>query len=468
MTSSIGLAAQPQLPDMQIFPSGMFRGSTSGIGGQSTISYARYDATPTHHFQYKSGSSRFIIPGRGYEYSAKGTWGKGQIQKFNPRKQISGSAGYLKPNNAMRPNKTQMVLSNIGRVVKPAFLPRGGNIMRVVGRQEDDAPIDDDPSGNPSTERRNAALVAGVETQTDNTNATGTGAGVTASKSSNFTQTIQPSTVSTEIQTDVDAKYQKLKEELTLSMAESDALERKLKANRDASASTLHQINEEKRALLQQIDKAVKEITILKRKIDSLEQSGGVNERQKKLYLGMKARTQIYDEQIANYNIKVQELESEIAKLTSSNKKLQAELSSRKPSPSMKSTGTNSSSPAMQSKATGPDSPPSSSSSENKGKNRYEEGVGQGDKADITYFQNINNRMKNFEIKARTRSEQKTTSILSQNVRNLWQQYGQVVKTTRKYGIARSQTEHLMMLIDEKYYQEFIKVIGKFMADLSL
>lgn len=176
MTSSIGLASQsiPHAP--QPFPDTYVRGSTSGIGGQSTISYGRYDPVPTHHFQYKAGSSRFIIPGRGRVYSAKGTWGKSECQKYNIRKTISGSAGYINQSNQLRPNKSQMVLSNIGRVVKPAFLPRGGNVMRVIGSQGDgdiSAPANQIPqepksgiepeSGDKNTERRNA-VITGAQT----------------------------------------------------------------------------------------------------------------------------------------------------------------------------------------------------------------------------------------------------------------------------------------------------------------
>lgn len=177
MTSSIGMATQATPFNPQVFPHDVMDGSTSGIGGMSSVSYGRYDAEPTHNFRYVPGSLKFRIPGKGRQHGPKGTWGRAIVQKVNPRKQVSGTSGYLDQNPRGRPNRTQMVLANVGRVVQDRFIPRGGNVMRVIATQGDDGDnsifFNVDPElknanvrqqpGDVSMDRRNINFVPGAE-----------------------------------------------------------------------------------------------------------------------------------------------------------------------------------------------------------------------------------------------------------------------------------------------------------------
>ena len=140
MTSSIGLAAAAAPFKPQIFPVSELTGSTSGVGGMTSQSYGRYQAEPTHHFQYQPGSCRFKIPGRGNVSEAKGTWGMAVYSKFNMIKQKSGISGYMNQHPISRPKKTQMVLANLGRNPINPNLPRGGNVMRIFGTEKSEDP----------------------------------------------------------------------------------------------------------------------------------------------------------------------------------------------------------------------------------------------------------------------------------------------------------------------------------------
>lgn len=140
MASSIGQTAYANPTQSQVeFPQKLMSGSTSGIGGQSTESHGRY--APGGHFQYTPGSNRYNVPCKYNIIEAEGTWGSTVLSKYNPVKQIGGHAGYLNQKPISRLNKTDMVAMNIGRTAVEPFLPRGGNVMRVVGTDNSEEPI---------------------------------------------------------------------------------------------------------------------------------------------------------------------------------------------------------------------------------------------------------------------------------------------------------------------------------------
>jgi hypothetical protein len=71
MTSSIGQAFQAAPFNPQVFMKDVFDGSTSGIGGQSSASYGRYDPLPTHQFRYVGGSVRFNMAHGKFRYATR-------------------------------------------------------------------------------------------------------------------------------------------------------------------------------------------------------------------------------------------------------------------------------------------------------------------------------------------------------------------------------------------------------------
>jgi hypothetical protein len=141
MASTIGQGAwgDPKNAFMQ-FPRDPLSGSTSGIGGQSSESHGRYPAGPTHEFKYQPGSRRFWKLHRANHIGPKGTWGQAHYQKFNPVKQIGGSAGYLNQKPGIKRSSDFNVIVNVGRAASNPFIPRGGNVMRVVGTENQENP----------------------------------------------------------------------------------------------------------------------------------------------------------------------------------------------------------------------------------------------------------------------------------------------------------------------------------------
>jgi len=140
MTSTIGVGAQPVKPSFNFIehPNQSLRGSTSGIGGQSTESHGRYDPEPTHNFKYMPGSHRFWKVYRARYMGPLGTWGQAHLRKYNPVKQIGGSSGYLSQYPSMKRSADFKVMANIGRMPKNPFIPRSGAVPRVVGREMGD------------------------------------------------------------------------------------------------------------------------------------------------------------------------------------------------------------------------------------------------------------------------------------------------------------------------------------------
>lgn len=147
MTSSIGQGAYAGEPINSLniieHPKAPLRGSTSGIGGQSSETCQRYPAEPTHIFKYYPGSNfSYGVSKKLYKtniYQAAGTWGKSVLRKYNPVKQIGGSSGYLdqQPGISKR-SYNYKVMANIGRVVKNPRLPRGGSVPRIFGIETGD------------------------------------------------------------------------------------------------------------------------------------------------------------------------------------------------------------------------------------------------------------------------------------------------------------------------------------------
>lgn len=142
MTSSIGQGAWGNPKNAFIeFPREIMQGSTSGIGGHSSESHGRYPAGPSHEFIYKPGSYRFWKMHRGNYIAGKGTWGQTKLTKFNPVKQIGGSSGYLNQKPGIKRSSDFKVIVNTGRRATDPFLPRGGNVMRVVGTDNTENPM---------------------------------------------------------------------------------------------------------------------------------------------------------------------------------------------------------------------------------------------------------------------------------------------------------------------------------------
>jgi hypothetical protein len=179
MTSTIGQAAFPQNPlnAQPWFPREPLNGSTSGIGGQSSQSFIRYPAEPTHNFRYTPGSKREYKQARYNIHEAKGTWGGSMIQKVNLIKQRSGSSGYLSQHPLHFLNKTQMTKAASGQASAQS-LPRGGNILPVGGGRTmfnssnfNQTPIDLAPSEavedaepvNENESKRRAASIPGID-----------------------------------------------------------------------------------------------------------------------------------------------------------------------------------------------------------------------------------------------------------------------------------------------------------------
>lgn len=131
MTSSIGQGAYGKPTHINI-PNSQFQGSTSGIGGQSTLEYSKYDSTNGFQFSYVPGSKRFTRLG-GYRYHGPtGNWGRVVLRKVNLRKQVTGAAGILSSNPLARMKIGKFVALNYGLERVDKFLPRGGNVPRVV------------------------------------------------------------------------------------------------------------------------------------------------------------------------------------------------------------------------------------------------------------------------------------------------------------------------------------------------
>jgi len=132
MTSSIGQGAYGK-PTKLAVPRSILSGSTSGIGGQSTESCARYDSTYLFNYLYVPGSKRFLMPSRQIYDGPKGNWGQRLITKVNLRKQVSGASGYLRdPSKRMKNHEFKSINFGLVEKVNPQ-LPRGGNVPQVVG-----------------------------------------------------------------------------------------------------------------------------------------------------------------------------------------------------------------------------------------------------------------------------------------------------------------------------------------------
>ena len=132
MTSSIGQGAYGK-PTKLAVPRSILSGSTSGIGGQSTESCARYDSTYLFNYLYVPGSKRFLMPSRQNYDGPKGNWGQRLITKVNLRKQVSGASGYLRdPSKRMKNHEFKSINFGLVEKVNPQ-LPRGGNVPQVVG-----------------------------------------------------------------------------------------------------------------------------------------------------------------------------------------------------------------------------------------------------------------------------------------------------------------------------------------------
>ena len=143
MASSIGQGAYEKTPKNAFikFPRDPLSGSTSGIGsGSSSESFGRYSAEPTHHFKYRPGSRQWWKTYKASYMSAKGTWGMSIQQKFNPVKQIGGSSGYLDQQPKIKRSADFRTMVNYGKDATNHFLPRGGNVLRVVGRDDSENP----------------------------------------------------------------------------------------------------------------------------------------------------------------------------------------------------------------------------------------------------------------------------------------------------------------------------------------
>lgn len=182
MASSIGQGAFSYAPLNAIpyFPKEPLNGSTSGIGGQSSEEHLRYPAEPTHHFKFMPGSNRFKRPSKWYVHEAQGTWGHAKYQKVNIVKQRNGVAGYLNQQVLKYMNISQMA-ARTNNNTDASRLPRGGNIMRIVGQMSGEAdPLGlnaealDSMKNNPQgakANRRAEALpgVTSVASQSDNT-----------------------------------------------------------------------------------------------------------------------------------------------------------------------------------------------------------------------------------------------------------------------------------------------------------
>ena len=143
MASTIGQAAyaEPKQPRIK-FPRDILDGATSGISGAGQESSGRYDATPTHHFRYVPGANQFWKIYRAKYIAAKGTWGQAELRKFNPIKQIGGSSGYFNQKPSVVNSAKFKSMVNYGtssRIDK--FLPRGGNVLRVIGTDNTEEPI---------------------------------------------------------------------------------------------------------------------------------------------------------------------------------------------------------------------------------------------------------------------------------------------------------------------------------------
>jgi hypothetical protein len=137
MASSIGQGAFSYAPLNAIpyFPKEPLNGSTAGIGGQSSEEHLRYPAEPTHHFKFMPGSKRFKRPSRWNVHEAQGTWGHAEYQKVNIVKQRNGVAGYLNQQVLKYMNISQMA-ARTNNSTDASRLPRGGNIMRIVGQMQ--------------------------------------------------------------------------------------------------------------------------------------------------------------------------------------------------------------------------------------------------------------------------------------------------------------------------------------------
>lgn len=181
MSSSIGQGAFSYAPLNAIpyFPKEPLNGSTSGIGGQSSEEHLRYPAEPTHHFKYVPGSKRFKKPSKWNVHEAQGTWGHAHYQKVNIVKQRGGTAGYLNQQVLGYLNKNQMAARTIN-TADSSKLPRGGNIMRIVGQMTGEADplalnvealdsMKNNPQGAKANRRAQGLPGVEVATQSDDT-----------------------------------------------------------------------------------------------------------------------------------------------------------------------------------------------------------------------------------------------------------------------------------------------------------
>lgn len=112
----------------------MFDANAHGLGAGAQMEVSKYPGGSIQQEQYSSGYRQFKpVPGRGYVYGPSGNWGQRHYYHYTPIKQHDGASGVL--SQIAQPNAYKYKVANLGRLgrVDPQ-LPRGGSIIRVVGR----------------------------------------------------------------------------------------------------------------------------------------------------------------------------------------------------------------------------------------------------------------------------------------------------------------------------------------------
>lgn len=114
----------------------MFDASSNALGAGGMMEVKKYPSAAAE--KYLSGFRQFKpVPGRALVYDARGNWGQKHYYKYTPIRQQDGASGVLQ--QIAQPNAYKYKVANLGRLgrVDPQ-LPRGGNIMRIVGVGGDD------------------------------------------------------------------------------------------------------------------------------------------------------------------------------------------------------------------------------------------------------------------------------------------------------------------------------------------
>lgn len=137
----------------------MFDASASSVGMGMNMQASRYPGGVTQTTSYQAGFKQFRpVVGKTYTYGPRGNWGNRHYYKYTPIKQHSGASGVL--NQIGAPNaysyKVANTVARLG-VIDPQ-LPRGGNIMRIVGVANEDTM--DDRAFDSSYDWRNSGGAA--------------------------------------------------------------------------------------------------------------------------------------------------------------------------------------------------------------------------------------------------------------------------------------------------------------------